>query len=125
MKQLANKIKIIPVQYIASETGDAVTPTDPKYLMEFFTGDDKFKQEEEDENGNPYTKQSDEREVTSITPEQITLLHGSRVVVILETTKGIRRIWGSKEYPVQCKTDVFPDGVKLKLSRKALQPLFF
>jgi hypothetical protein len=125
MKQLANRIKIIPVQYISSQTEETITPTDPKYLMEFFTGDDKFKQEAEEENGNPYTGQSDEREITAITPEQIALLHGSRVVVLLETTKGIRRIWGSKEYPVQCKVDVFPNGVKIKLSRKALHPLSF
>jgi hypothetical protein len=125
MKQLANKIKIIPVQYIASQTEEAITPTDSKYLIEFFTGDDKFKQESDEENGNPYTEQSDEREVSVITPEQITLLNGSRVVVLLETTKGIRRIWGSKEYPVQCKVDVFPAGVKIKLSRKALHPLSF
>jgi hypothetical protein len=125
MKELANKIKIIPVQYIASETEDTIIPVDPKYLIEFFTGDDKFKQESDEENGNPYTEQSDEREVTAITPGQIALLHGSRVVVLLETTKGIRRIWGSKEYPVHCKVDVFPNGVKIKLSRKALSPLLF
>ncbi|MDR1629937.1 MAG: hypothetical protein LBS36_06965 [Oscillospiraceae bacterium] len=125
MKELANKIKIIPVQYIASDTEDTITPVNPKYLMEFFTGDDKFQQKGDMENGNPYTEQSDEREVTAIMPEQITLLHGSRVVVLLETTKGIHRIWGSKEYPVQCKVDAFSNGVKLKLYRKALRPLLF
>jgi hypothetical protein len=125
MKQLANKIKIIPVQYIASQTEDTIIPTDPKYLLEFFTGDDKFKQDGDEEGGNPYTKQSDEREVTAITPEQTALLHGSQVVVSLETTKGTVRIWGSKDYPVRCKVDVFPDGVKLNLSRKATHPLLF
>jgi hypothetical protein len=125
MKQLANKITIIPVQYIVSQTEDTITPTDPKRLMPFFTGDDNFKQEGDEENGNPYTEQSDEREITAITPEQISLLHGSAVAVILETTKGIRRVWGSKEYPVRCKVDTFPDGVKIKLSRKALSPLLF
>jgi hypothetical protein len=125
MKQLANKIKIIPVQYIASQTEDSITPADPKYLIEFFTGDDKFKQEGDIEKGNPYTKQSDEREIADITPEQTRLLHGGRVVVLLETTKGLRRTWGSTEYPVQCKVDVFPDGAKLKLSCKALNPLLF
>ena len=125
MKQLANKITIIPVQYIASQTEDTITPTDPKRLMLFFTGEDKFKQEGDKENGNPYIEQSDEREVIIITKEQIKLLHGSAVAVILETTKGIRRVWGSKEYPVHCKIDVFPAGIKIKLSRKALSPLLF
>ena len=125
MKQLPNKITIIPAQYIASQTEDTIIPTDPKRLIPFFTGDDKFKQESDEENGNPYTEQSDEREITAITPEQIALLHGSAVAVILETTKGIRRIWGSKEYPVHCKIDVFPAGIKIKLSRKALSPLLF
>jgi hypothetical protein len=125
MKQLANKIKIIPVQYIASQTEDTITPTDPKYLLEFFTGDDKFKQESDEENGNPYTDQSDEREITAITPQQQQLLHGSSVAVVLETTKGVRRVWGSQEYPVHCRVDVFLSGIKLKLFRKALQPLFF
>jgi hypothetical protein len=125
MKQLANKITIIPVQHIASITNDTITPAKPEYLMEFYTGDDKFKQEGDMEKGNPYTTQSDEREVTAITPEQIALLHGSKVVVSLETTKGTVRIWGSKDYPVRCNVNVFPDGVKLNLSRKAIHPLLF
>jgi hypothetical protein len=125
MKQLANKIKIIPVQYIASIDNDTITPAKPEYLIEFYTSDDKFKQEGDMEKGNPYTNQSDEREVTAITPEQIALLQGSQVVVSLETTKGIVRVWGSKDYPVRCKVDVFPNGVKLNLSRKAIHPLLF
>jgi hypothetical protein len=123
--ELCNKIKIIPVQYVLFQTNEDITPVKQKYLMKFTTGDNNFKQEGAVEHGNPYSNQSDERYVEGITQEQILLLFGMRVIVILQTTKGISRVWGDKEYPVTCNIDVFENGAKLKLSRKAPEPVVF
>ncbi|MDR1198350.1 MAG: hypothetical protein LBK94_04970 [Prevotellaceae bacterium] len=123
--ELCNKIKIIPVQYVLTQTAEYIIPLANRHIMEFTTDGNEFKQESAEQNANPYFKQSLECTVKRITVEQTHLLLNSKVMVILETTKGIKRVWGSREYRVTCNIEFFPDGAKLKLSCDAVEPVIF
>jgi hypothetical protein len=123
--QLCNKIEIIPIQYISSQTSINITPTEDKYLMSFLTGDSNFQQSGDTQSGNAFVNQSDERNIIGMTVGQMELLFGAKVAVILQTTEGVKCVWGTPDYPVMCEINTYSNGAKLKLSCKSPFPVVF
>ena len=123
--QIANLIEIIPVVFIASQTKDTITTKTGKTMLKYYTSESKFEQSSNIENGNHYVSQTDERVVTDMPDYVQRNLNGCDVAVILETTSGVRRVWGDRDNPVQCVIKYDTSGVKLSLTRKSPTPLLF
>lgn len=117
LKQLSNFIEIIPISNF-----DVITDTSK---LQYYTGEPNFKQTTEIDNGNAYVKQSDEREIITMSALEAKRLNDSHALIMLETTDGVRQVWGTFDNPVHITINYDVAGVKLSLIRKAISPIVF